>query len=363
MIPTSLGLPSSRSSWAFLPSLLINRACLSRLYSPFPQLQFPVALIPTPVHPLSPCFAGDIDISYPDIIASLPPRTQLATPRLLLSLLATTIYLGHSSLLREVLSLILRTIGPGTIERYLSFAVGGGIGDEEWDGQTEEGARGLEDVAKPLAREMRHSSAGSSPRKGRRARNSTDSAISTGKSDDEELKSEGPGHGLGLGSGRRRSKPSPLSFEPSSPLDSHETDDEALPHFYGFASDKIGEACCCFLTRWGTEILTQEAKLDEDDPPWRVFARGGIHAKFVRALLSSDSLFVRNEMDRYRAARKVLDLRRRGKEDEGDLGMSQLSMATGSEEDDSDWEDEEELEKVFTDGIYYTHMVCCLSVD
>jgi hypothetical protein len=346
----------------------MNRVCLSRLYSPFPQLQFPVALIPTPLHPLSPCFAGDIDISYPDIIASLPPRTQLATPRLLLSLLATTIYLGHASLLREVLSLILRTIGPGTLERYLSFAVGDGIGDEEWDGQAEEGARGLEDVAKPLAPGMKDDSAGSSPRKGRRARNSTDSAISSVKSDDEELKSEGPGHGLGLGlgNGRRRSKPSPLSFEPSSPLDSHETDDEALPHFYGFASDKIGEACCCFLTRWGTEILYQEAKLDEQEPLWRVFARGGIHAKFVRALLSSDSLFVSNEMDRYRAARKVLDLRRRGKEDEGDLGMSHLSMGTGSEEDDSDWEDEEELEKVFTDGIYYTHMVCpllsCLSL-
>jgi hypothetical protein len=206
---------------------------------------------------------------------------------------------------------------------------------------------------------MKDDSDTSSPRKGRRARSSTDSAMSTAKSDDEELKSEGPGHGLGLGSSRRRSKPSPLSFEPSSPLDSHleEEDEEGLPHFYGFASDKIGEACCCFLTRWGREILYQEIKLDEEEPPWRVFARGGIHAKFVRALLSSDSLFVNNEMDRYRAARKVLDLRRRGKEDEGDLGMSHMSIGDDGEDDESDWEDEEELEKVFTDGIYYTHMV------
>jgi hypothetical protein len=35
-----------------------------------------------------------------------------------------------------------------------------------------------------------------------------------------------------------------------------------------------------------------------------------------------------------------------------------MSIVTGtSEEDEADWEDEEELEKVFTDGIYYTHMV------
>lgn len=338
------------------------------MYSPFPRLEFPVALIPTPVHPLSPCFAGDTDISYPDIIASLPPRTQLATPRLLLSLLATTIYLGHSALLREVLSLVLRTIGPATIERYLSFAVGDGIGYEEWNGQTEEGARGLEDVAKSLVPGMRDESDTPSPRKARRARSSTDSATSMAKSDDEELKSEGPGHGLGLGlgNGRRRSKPSPLSFEPSSPLDSHDTEDEgdisALPHFYGFASDKIGEACCCFLARWITEILNEEATFDQEEPSWRVFSRGGIHAKFLRALLSSDTLFVKNEMERYRAARKVLDLRRRGKEDEGDLGMSHLSIAGESEDDEDDWEDEEELEKVFTDGIYYTHMVSHIPV-
>lgn len=282
----------------------------------------------------------------------MAPRTHLTSPRLLLSLLATTIYLGHSALLREVLSLILRTIGPGTIGRYLSFAVGDGIGDEEWDGQTGEGARGLEDVAKPLVPELRVRSESHDGPKRRSARSSTDSTGSNVKGDEEELKSEGPGHG------RRPSRPSPLSFDPSSSLDSHDSDSANLPHFYGFASDKIGEACCCYLTRWGGELLSQESKFDPDqEPPWRVFAHGGIHAKFLRALLSADALFVVKEIDRYKAARKVLDLRRRGKEDGGDLGMSQMTIENSQEEDEDDWEDEEELEKVFTDGIYYTHMV------
>jgi hypothetical protein len=271
---------------------------------------------------------------------------------MLLSLLATTIYLGHSSLLKEVLSLILRTIGPGTLGRYLNFAVGDGIGEEEWDGQTEEGAKGLEDVAKPLVPELRAHSDSHDGRKRRSARSSTDSTASNVKSDEEELKSEGPVHG------RRLSRPSPLSFEPTSPLDSVDSDSANLPHFYGFASDKIGEACCCYLTRWAGELLFQETKFDSDrEPPWRVFAHGGIHAKFLRALLSSDTLFVVHEIDRYKAARKILDLRRRGKEDGGDLGMSHMTIENDQDEDEDDWEDEEELEKVFTDGIYYTHMV------
>jgi hypothetical protein len=92
-----------------------------------------------------------------------------------------------------------------------------------------------------------------------------------------------------------------------------------------------------------------------------VFGKGGLHAKFIRALLSSDSFFVESEMGRYKAARKVLELRRRAREDisAGDLGASPSSIpiGEGEDEDDEEWEDEEEMEKVFTDGIYYTHMV------
>jgi hypothetical protein len=332
---------------------LTIRTCLSRLYSPFPTLQFPVAMIPVPSQPLSPCFDGRPPISFPEITDLLPSRTQLATPRFLLSLLATTIYLGHSSLLRQTLGLLLRTVTPVTISRYLSFAVGDGIGEEEYDGQTDECARGLEDVAIPLVADTE----GGTTRSKGRARTSTDStaSASSGRTDEEEQKSEGH-TGLASGTTRRTSRPSPLSFDQEPELE--DDTDSLMPHFYGFSSDKLGEACCCFLSRWGVDILHQEIKFDESSP-WRVFASGGIHAKFIRALLSSDSFFVDSEMGRYRAARKVLDLRRRGREDHGDLGASPQSVMMGAEEDEEEWEDEEEMEKVFTDGIYYTHMVSC----
>jgi hypothetical protein len=62
-------------------------------------------------------------------------------------------------------------------------------------------------------------------------------------------------------------------------------------------------------------------------------------------------------MERYRVAREVLDLRRRGWEVEmesrGDISASYESDV-GSEE----WDDDEsEMAKVFAEGIYYSHMV------
>lgn len=341
----------------------IARICLSRLYSPYPHLQFPSALLPTPAHPLTPAFSSPDTPDYLDILDGLPTNTYLASPRLLLSLLATTIYLGQVGLMKEVLTTILRTIGPATICRYLNFAIGDGVGEEEWDGQTDEPAQGLGNVARHFRSVATLAEggdddllgAGLNPsRHGRSNRSSTDSTGSNVKVEDDEI--------ITRDSGRRSSRPSPLSFGGSPSSAGAETDggDTHLPHFYGFASDKIGEACCCFLSRWGLDILDRESKLPlptEGDVPWRVFASGGMHAKFVRALLSSDSLFVKNEMERYNAARKVLDLRRREWEEDcaGDLGVAPGQAEMDSEED---WEEDEvELEKVFTDGIYYTHMV------
>lgn len=265
--------------------------------------------------------------------------------------------------MKEVLTIILRTVGPWTLCRYLNFAIGEGIGEEEWRGQAKEPAWGLQRVARSFRIEEDGEGPADTRNRMRSARSSTDSTGSSIKiEDDEQILRD-------AGRNRRASRPSPLSFgdSPSSNSvlgESIEEEDiqSQLPHFYGFASDKIGEACCCFLTRWGLDILRRELKFGNPaetgkQPPWRVFASGGLHAKFIRALLSSDQLFVKDEMDRYKAARKVLDLRRREWEEDsaGDLGTSAQNELDSEGEEE---EDEIEMEKVFTDGIYYTHMVC-----
>ena len=108
-------------------------------------------MLPTPQYPLTPSFPPfGPQRSLQDLEADLPADAVLATPRLLLSIVATTTYLGHATLMREALSTVLRTVGPGTVDRYLSFAVGGGTGEEEWEGQDDAGARGLQEIARPM---------------------------------------------------------------------------------------------------------------------------------------------------------------------------------------------------------------------
>ena len=133
-----------------------------------------------------------------------------------------------------------------------------------------------------------------------------------------------------------------------------------MPHFYGFASNKLGEACTCWLGRWGVDILNIELSLPSL-PAVRIWTHRGLPASFVRAVLSADTFFVKDEMERYTFARKVLDLRRKGweveMEGQGDLSMSESIAETEGEGWDLWEEDEEELAKVFADGVYYTHMV------
>lgn len=70
-----------------------------------------------------------------------------ATPRFLLSLLATAIYLSVPSLASQAMSSILSTVGPHTVLKYLNFALGKHIGDMELEAGEPEAAVGLEHVA------------------------------------------------------------------------------------------------------------------------------------------------------------------------------------------------------------------------
>ncbi|WVQ85682.1 hypothetical protein IAT38_007848 [Cryptococcus sp. DSM 104549] len=340
--------------------------CLSRLYSPYPTLHYPTSLLPTALHPLTPSFPTIVaPISFPSLHTSVPPNSHLATPRLLLSLLATTIYLGHSTLLRDVLAMILRTVGPMTVGKYLAFAIGDGIGDEEWEDQSEECARGLHRLAKRMKGEPTYHPRGVGEDDEDEVENTLRSASHSPRlsSDEDHHKVSETDHST------RAKVPLPALMLPSrsnsvrSSVDHGadlfsfaSADARSLPHFYGIVGNKIGEACVCWLARWGADLL--HAEIETPNPSYRIWAHRGLPARFVRALLSSDYFFVKNEMERYRIARHVLDLRRRAWEGEMD-SSGDLSLA-GTELSDRGWEEwdeeERELQLVFAEGIRYCHM-------
>lgn len=327
------------------------------------------------------------------------------TPRLLLSLLATATYLGHQYLLREALAIVLRTVGPTSVSRYLNFALGHGIGEEEWDGQDERGARGMEAISRAILVGVDEEAEAEAdewltvvedaqqrerPRPHRESTESSASATSgaSGVSDDGAKIGESVNANATATANATARLTSPSrssSMRSSATVKPAATSlpavQEPVFHCYGFVSNKIGEACVCWLTRWGRDVLTIEAaeqhlvaepeaegeeqggRKDIDDvtvsradhpPVWGV---GGIPAKFAAALLSADSLFVTGEMERYTMARCVLDLRRTGWAvlTEEDADASGINSELNDALDGWD-EDEAELAKVFADGIYYSHM-------
>lgn len=355
---------------------------MSRLYSAYPQFHFPIALLPTAAQPLTPSYPPGA--SFPSLQMAydeVAPNMHLVTPRLCLSLLATATYLGQPYVLREVLAIVLRTVGPATVGRYLEFAIGGGIGEEEWDHQDDEGAKGMEKVARTISSgftqhesdewvsEMGSDTASGAyeqspeqimvePAPDFAHRTSTDSVMS----DDYAKVSDSSVT-------RTPSMNSNTTVRPAGSqklvrvveTELPRSNAPPMPHFYGFVSNKIGEACVCWLARWGLDVLNFETKPDaknKKDMPI-VWGHGGIPAKFVAAILSSDALFVPNERERYQMARRILELRRETWQD----ASEDLPTPMDAVEED-DWEDEEnEIAKVFAEGIYYSHMVSPLELD
>src|SRR5215471_9491943 len=95
-----------------------SRVCIARLYGGGPPLHVSQSLKPTPSHPLTPDFPT---VGKPD---DIPPGHQAATPRFLLSLLATSVYLSIPAIVSQALNIILGSIGPFTVIQYLNFALG-----------------------------------------------------------------------------------------------------------------------------------------------------------------------------------------------------------------------------------------------
>ncbi|KIR30297.1 hypothetical protein I307_03406 [Cryptococcus deuterogattii 99/473] len=258
--------------------------------------------------------------------------------------------------------MILRTVGPLTVNQYLSFAVGEGIGDEEWEGQTAEGASGLQDVAKRIPDDSELRSSVMTPmeeeeeetvetgQKSSGSRLSSDSSTKIGQRDPFIQLNGVPYEPSPTGSSTSaQSQHNEFSFASADAAD--------LPHFYGTVGNKIGEACVCWLARWGMDLL--RAELETSNPCYRIWAYGGLPARFVRALLSSDLFFVKDEMERYKTTRDVLELRRTGWQQELD-GRGDLSLADPEVTEQRGWEeweeDEKEIKLVFAEGIRYCHM-------
>ncbi|EGN92679.1 hypothetical protein SERLA73DRAFT_127272 [Serpula lacrymans var. lacrymans S7.3] len=314
--------------------------CIARLYGGGPPLFISPSLIPSTSHPLTPAFPGP---PSPDNIL---PNHHHATPRFLLSLLATSVYLSIPSLASQALSCILNTVGPYTAVQYLTFAIGKAISPP--DEKEPQAAVGLEAIAE-LTKE------------GSVAESAAPSEVGT--------ISQKQGRDL-----NERLRDMDIKEDPTE--NGSDVDDTAVGSIYeqcfhyGAVSDKVGEAAVCWLARWAPDMLPHEEKLSQgnelpvssqpsqsrrraDTMPSKpgssagyssspsphtvplIWARGGLSAKWVRVLISADAFFVKGERERYDLARRVVELRRRA-------GI--------------DAEEEKEWETLFSEGIYYANM-------
>ncbi|KAI5834748.1 hypothetical protein K523DRAFT_262317 [Schizophyllum commune Tattone D] len=275
--------------------------CLARLYGGGPPLHF---------NPESP----------------VPEGHQVADPGFLLSLLATALYLSIPHIASQALAAVLSSVGPYTLIQYLDFALGLPIRADSGPP-----AVGLESVAEEYEDE--------------------DDRLSSTKFDTaHSIASHAP------------------STASTASLDSYAagTDPGANErHTYGAISDKIGEACAAWLARWGVDVFSLEhdssflttrkreraksapsgtvPELDHTptvpgvnpDRPLHIWSR--LSPSWIRALISSDTFFIRDETRRFYFARDVVEYRR-----------SLLQSHTD--------EEEEEWALLFEKGIYYTNM-------
>ncbi|KXN87535.1 hypothetical protein AN958_08469 [Leucoagaricus sp. SymC.cos] len=312
------------------PDQNITRAafevCIARLYGGGPPLHVSSSITPTAAQPLTP--------SFPNVLPpeSTPPDHQSATPHFLLSLLATSIYLSIPSIATQALSLILSTIGPTTVLPYLNFALGKPL--DPFVPFGEPGAAvGLEDVALLIEEEEDSPSTDIHLHRPSEGEEFSDILSDLAIKDD-------------------------TSSEENTSLNDSGQEDDIVCH-YGAVSNKIGGACACWLARWAVDMLAHETRQRAPTPVLSrkaptseqpvtsveslpaqteilIWGRGGLSAKWIIALVSSDTLFVRNERHRYDFARSVVELRRA----DGILP-----------------EEEIEWTKMFETGIYYSNML------
>ena len=289
-----------------------------------------------------------------------------------MSLLAVSVYLSIPSLAAQALNSIISTIGPFTVIDYLRFANGEGIGPlQEGDFDPLVGLEHVAQLIKDVPEDCSSTSRGT-------RRPARDNDVQTVYQSFDELSVADQVSTLQNKPIRDRDlsvekeDPAEFSSDSGSPTSLFDETESDQSFSYGAVSDKIGESCVCWLARWGTDILLCEQQVTStpkessaftpiSTPPpaicrrstasrWRtahpdvmsspkvplIWRRGGLTAAWVRALVSSDLLFVSGERERYDLARTVVEMRR----SEGIL-----------EEEEVEWS------RMFTEGIYYANMV------
>ncbi|KAJ3849512.1 hypothetical protein EV368DRAFT_47176 [Lentinula lateritia] len=310
---------------------------LSRLYGGGPPLHIHPSLVPISTHPLT---SGSVLPS--SSLLPYAPGCQPATPEFLISLLATSLYLSIPSLASEALTGILRTIGPRTVQYYLDFALG-----RTKLRNADRPAVGLEGLAKDLE-------------EGEHGSEYSDLDMSTC---------------LPVENRTARNRNNLPRFKLDNTVSSTQ-------FYYGSISDKIGEACACWLARWGVDMFVEEKKIengfegvpltsDTDSsrpsrstssawtPKWTqsnvrsipkfftATAVGagyeGLSLSWIHVLISSDSFFIPAPSlydtlseERYAFAKGVVELRR--------------AVRTKCSNEDEQWD------AFFSTCIYYTNM-------
>jgi len=265
-----------------------------------------------------------------------------------MSLLAVSIYLSMPPLTAEALTYVTSTIGPFTVMDFLRFAYGEGMGPlQEGDLDPLVGLEHVADLVKAETADYNQSSIGTSPRtqgKDVECFSQNLEALSV----EDQIHNFQDGVSLGSDQSIEKEDPAEVSSESGSSTFVRGETGSNLSFSYGSISDKIGEACVCWLARWGADMLVLEqggfskkpvpyAPVATPHPqPPLIWRRGGLTATWIRALISSDLLFVKGERERYDLAKAVVELRR----NEGIL-----------EEEEVEWG------KMFTEGIYYANMV------
>ncbi|EST06282.1 BTB/POZ fold [Kalmanozyma brasiliensis GHG001] len=284
---------------------------IARLYGDGPKLVLPFWSTPSSDHPFTPALSMRLSQSNDLKMANLliDKRSHPATPRFLLSLLATSIYLNIPSVTAQALTLVLCSMTPFTVTQYLRFAIGCGIegtdlnrsaSDEmrhdldEWDWELEGPARTLEEIARldPTSstspqlhseRQFRSYAAGTSDDLSSAFANKLHVAPSAqgmrrGSSASPERKtSRGQlAHGAEMTSTPSRSNittrddtrsaQKTAGFREPEPagLGMVATGSITPQYHYGTTADKIGEACVCWYARWGFNIFELESSMERE---------------------------------------------------------------------------------------------------
>ena len=273
---------------------------IARLYGDGPKLVLPFWSTPSSDHPFSPALtmrlSQSTDLSIRNLL--IDKRAHPATPRFLLSLLATSIYLNIPSVTAQALTLVLCSLTPFTVTQYLRFAIGHGIEGtdlhrsasnemlhdlDEWDWELEGPARTLEEIAR-----IDPKSSPSSPYLhqtrpfGARATATTDEFASQ-FSTKLHVSSPSPGskqasstsvpqippidarsHSNSREEKRCAKKTAGFSETEHGGLGIQVSNPTSPEYQYGLTADKIGEACVCWYARWGLDIFELECSMERE---------------------------------------------------------------------------------------------------